>query len=405
MDPSFPQTHQAHQRGQNVRLMHQIYSAVTIPKVAYAADVWYTPTRKKEGASRCSGSVSVTNKLASIQRMATIAIMGVMCTTATDVLGLHAGLTPILLMLHQICHLVTLRLASLPETHPLHSVFHTWAKWYIKTHRSPLHELASTYNITFGSIEPTTPARSSPAYILKAKVPMLPLSEEAEEEEPIEEDVVQVYSDGSGLGGQVGAAAVMYWTGRGLRVLRYHLGPLTNHTVFEAEAVGLLLALHMLKYECDAPWAIVRLDNQAVLGALHICKPSPTQVIIDEIIAQMERNWAGASNPAYTLDVTWVWGHIGVEGNERVNREAKEAAKGHSSQKRNLPKFLTKAPLPKSISAQWQEFNTELMRRWKHKWAKSPWHTRISRINPTMPSNGFQKLMTGLSRSQASIIM
>ena len=125
--------------------------------------------------------------------------------------------------------------------------------------------------------------------------------------------------------------------------------------VFEAEAVGPLLALHMLKYKCDAPQAIVRLDNQAILGALHICKPSPMQAVIDKIIVQMERNWAGASNPAYTLNVTWVWGHSRVEGNERVDHEAKEAAKGHSSQKRNLLEFLTKALLPKSISVQWQE--------------------------------------------------
>ena len=84
------------------------------------------------------------------------------------------------------------------------------------------------------------------------------------------------------------------------------------------------------------------------------------QAIIDKIIVQMERNWAGASNPAYTLDVTWVQGHSRVKGNERVDCEAKEAAKGCSSQKRNLPKFLTKVPLLKSISVQQQEDNSEL---------------------------------------------
>ena len=141
------------------------------------------------------------------------------------------------------------------------------------------------------------------------------------------------------------------------------------------------------------------------MGALHIRKPSPAQAIIDEIITQMERNWAGASNPAYTLNITWVWGHSGVEGNERVDRKAKEVAKKCSSQKRNPLKFLTKAPLPKSILVQWQEFNSELVQRWKLEWAKSPRHVRISRINPTMLSNGFQNLMAGLSRSQASIIM
>ena len=144
-------------------------------------------------------------------------------------------------------------------------------------------------------------------YEIKAKAPTLPLGEEEmSENEQLGEDDIQVFTDGSGLYGQVGAAAVMYRRGQGPRVLRYHLGSLTEHTVFEAEAVGLLLALHMLKYERDIPWAVIRLDNQAVLGALHIRKPSPAQTIIDEILVQMERNWARVHDPAYTLEVTWV---------------------------------------------------------------------------------------------------
>ena len=193
--------------------------------------------------------------------MAAIAITGAMYTTATDVLDLHAGLTPIPLMLHWICHRVTLRLTSLPEMHLLHSTFCICAKWYIKSHRSMLHELASIYSITSDNIELTSPACSPPPYDLKAKVPMLPMSEEILEDEQLGEDIIQVFSDGSGLDGQVGATVVMYWRGQGLRVLRYLLGLLTKqcrHTVFEAEAVGLLLALHMLKYQHNAPWAIVQ---------------------------------------------------------------------------------------------------------------------------------------------------
>ena len=293
--------------GVNLRLMRQMYNAVAIPKLAYAADVWYIPTRKKEGASRCSSSIGVANRLISIQRMATIAITGAMRTTATDVLDLHAGLTPIPLMLHRICHRAALRLASLPVMHLLHSTFRTHAKRYIKSHRSPLHELASIYNITPDNIELSSPVHSPPAYEIKAKVPMLPLGEEeTSENEQLGEDDIQVFTDGSGLNGQVGTAAVMYRRGWVPRVLRYHLGSLMEHTMFEAEAVGLLLALHMLKYEHDIPWAIIRLDNQAVLGALPIHKPSPAQTIIDKILVQMERNWARARDPAYTLEVTWV---------------------------------------------------------------------------------------------------
>lgn len=187
-----------------------MYSMVTIPKLAYTANIWYTLTQKKDGASRCSSLVGVTNKLTSIKRMAAIEIMGAMCTTATDVLDGHAGLTPIPLMLHWICHWAKLRLVSLLEMHPLHSTFRTHAKWYIKSHRLPLHKLTSIYNIAPDNIESTSPAHSPPAYDLKAKVPLLPMSEEMSEDEELGEDVIQVFSDGLGLDGQVGATAVMY---------------------------------------------------------------------------------------------------------------------------------------------------------------------------------------------------
>ena len=57
---------------------------------------------------------------------------------------------------------------------------------------------------------------------------------------------LRVYSDGSDFQGGVGAAAVLYAPGRRRpRVLHYHLGPSTDHTVYEAEVVGTLLALEL----------------------------------------------------------------------------------------------------------------------------------------------------------------
>ena len=43
--------------------------------------------------------------------------------------------------------------------------------------------------------------------------------------------------------------------------------------------------------------------------------------------------------------------HSGVEGNEKVDGEAKDAAKGRTSQEHNLPSFLTTGKLPVSMSA------------------------------------------------------
>jgi ribonuclease HI len=38
--------------------------------------------------------------------------------------------------------------------------------------------------------------------------------------------------------------------------------------------------------------------------------------------------------------VTWVKGHAEIDGNEKVDTEAKKAAGGKTSKARNLPEFL-----------------------------------------------------------------
>ena len=152
------------------------------------------------------------------------------------------------LALWQACFWAALRFATLPESHPLHPLFCTRARHYIKSHRSPLHELALLLGTPPDRIECIMPVRTALAHKLKAKIHLSKLSEEAEDALRGDQSCIRLFSDGSGLDGGVSAAAVMYRPGRGPRVLRFHLGPLTDHTVFEAEAVGVILALHMLHF-------------------------------------------------------------------------------------------------------------------------------------------------------------
>ena len=84
--------------GVNLQLMHQMYCAVALPKMMYAAEVWYTPMHKREGAGKTSGSVGIMRRMALMQWMASMAITGALRTTPTDLLDLHAGLWPIHLM-------------------------------------------------------------------------------------------------------------------------------------------------------------------------------------------------------------------------------------------------------------------------------------------------------------------
>ena len=148
--------------------------------------------------------------------------------------NLHVGLWLVHLMLRQVCYRAALRLASLPEAHPLHAVFHKRTKWYIKTHRSPLHEIAALYSSAPEELETCGPVHPPPASTTKAKI-TVGGANDSEEVVPLEDDEVQLFSDRSGLDSKVGAAAVLYKCGQGPRMLRYSLGSLEEHMVFKPQ--------------------------------------------------------------------------------------------------------------------------------------------------------------------------
>jgi len=189
--------------------------------------------------------------------------------TTTDMMEILAGILPIQLLMHKICHRVALRIASLPSSHPLHSVFHLRARRYIKTHRSPLHELADIYKAHPWAVKMISPVWLPPGYVSRIQrfEGGLHVAQLAPPTSPLESSMgakaIQVFLDGSGIDGQVGAAVVLYSQGQDMRVLRYHLGALLKHMVFEAEAVGVLLALHLLELEDPMSGEVILTTRQS----------------------------------------------------------------------------------------------------------------------------------------------
>ena len=65
----------------------------------------------------------------------------------------HVNILPVELLMHKICHWAAIRLATLPESHPLHKLVlicaHQWVKW----HLSPIHVLLRTYKIKPAELE------------------------------------------------------------------------------------------------------------------------------------------------------------------------------------------------------------------------------------------------------------
>jgi hypothetical protein len=65
--------------GLSAKGMRQLYVSIAIPKMSYAADVWYTlPHKTNELSKKRTGSIKFTHKLQSAQRRATISMLGAM---------------------------------------------------------------------------------------------------------------------------------------------------------------------------------------------------------------------------------------------------------------------------------------------------------------------------------------
>ena len=407
----------------------QLYNTVAVPRFTYGAEVWYTLLHKPSGSQKTKGSVSVSNKLKSVQRKVAVAITGGLRTMAGDVLDVHAYILRIDLLLNKILYRAALRLCSLPKSHPLYAQVHSRSTHRAKRHLSPVHNLLRFANLNPKQVETISPVRRSPGYkkpfsliIPPSKDTALPLAQLTDNTM-----LVRVYSDGSGFEGGIGASAILYLKNRLIKSIRFFLGSDQEHTVYEAEGVGLVMGLHLLStlHSRFIHPTVLGSDSQAVIRALDNQRSHPSQYIIDEIhqsaenlhrkqdglINRAERelatlegeDWIGRPKGVINLQVHWVPGHVGFAPNEKADEEAKKAAQGHSSEAKYLPKFLRK-PLPLSVSALRQSNMTKIKKRWERRWKSSPREDILKSIDNSAPSKKYLCLIAGLDRRQASLL-
>jgi ribonuclease HI len=262
------------------------------------------------------------------------------------------NLLPVDLLFHKVLFRAAVHVASLPTTHPLHSLSRKAACRYVKRHKSPLHKLFYTAKIDPSTIETINATRRRPNYI--------PSFSSHIEDSKIDALVnaylnhtnrdISVFSDGSGFEGGIGAAAVLYVNGTVSSTLRYHLGSEKQHTVYEAEIVGLTLSLHLLtnlKRQLRNR-TILGTDSQAAIKALDNQRPHAAHYLLDHVHSMAEKlhakqdrllnvaarrdarnrgeELAIRKRGVIDLQIHWVPGHMDFEPNERADVEAKAAA-------------------------------------------------------------------------------
>jgi len=133
-----------------------------------------------------------------------------------------------------------------------------------------------------------------------------------------------IYTDGSGISGKIGAAAYNTTTEE---VSLQHLGSETHYNVYAAELTAISMAVTLWEKQIYVyPKCQIFTDSQSAGRSISQPRRQSGQSIIKSIIDQVDD--ITHQNPELhpELEILWIPGHHGIDGNERVDGEAKRAA-------------------------------------------------------------------------------
>jgi len=146
-------------------------------------------------------------------------------------------------------------------------------------------------------------------------------------------NVLCIYTDGSGIDGEIGAAA---YSSTLTKSEHQYLGKDTSFNVYAAELTAVDLAIGIVKNsnpiytEC-----IMDADSQATIKAIIKPKRQSGQEIIQGILYRIESLLL--QRPSLNITIKWIPGHMDIAGNELVDQEAKKAAKGKGCIRKAIP--------------------------------------------------------------------
>ncbi|KAF7354484.1 putative RNA-directed DNA polymerase from transposon X-element [Mycena venus] len=294
------------------------------------------------------------------------------------------------------------RLVTLPPSNLIYHIVRR-CRHIPRFHRSSIHHLLAAFPALrqqFETIDLQLDFASPPG-VLKSNI--APTKDQATKdmERVVRRGGVCVFMDGSGYEGGAGAAAVaMKGTEVGTHRTK-HLGSLVEHTVFESEVTGAILALDIVGSISRLREVDIFMDCQPAIQALTSPKPQPGQYLFALFHTLLRRLHRARSTLQVRLH--WVPAHTGIAGNEAVDELAKQAALGSSTALHaRITRFET--PLPVSKAAAIVAGSAEFVERWKAEWASSPRRRRLALYDDTTPSMSVARMYKDLTRPQCSIL-
>jgi len=191
-------------------------------------------------------------------------------------------------------------------------------------------------------------------------------------------------------------------------VLRYQLGSATNYSVCDAEAVGGILALWLLATHktIRRESTPIYTDSQDFLNLLSVPKTKSGIHLIKKIIRTADEAyaWYTVADHRPKFIFRWISQNDKIKGNIKADEEAKEAARGGSSDVVRLPPILHRR-LPFNAELAKANQLEKLHEEWKAEWSVSPRRNRMRLLDTTFPFDKYCSIVNSLTRAQGSIIL
>lgn len=214
------------------------------------------------------------------------------------------------------------------------------------------------------------------------------------------EQNLSIYTDGSGINGQIGAAAVCPPLQQTRSV---HMGTETTSTVYSAELRGISLALQIAKEYAERNGSrqtvAIYTDNQAAITSTAKPEGQSGAYILKEIAQQIQ----DIQDKGRLVKIRWIPAHVGVPGNEAADRAAKEATgwREDGSEGETASKPFQLHPLRTTLKT-WCK--AEVERAWRAKWHSETKGRACYRHTP-VPTNRILRLHQGLSKRQSALLV
>ena len=179
------------------------------------------------------------------------------------------------------------------------------------------------------------------------------------------ENVIEIYTDGSGIGGGIGAEI---WCVSGDQSRNKYIGKDTDINVYAAELEAINMAANLceelLSNSTLHTCVTIFTDSQPAITATIKPRKQSGQSFIKAAIQSLER--LKSCFPETPIVIKWIPGHRDIHGNERADEAAKHAAQ-------NPITHPQQTLLPSSLkSSKYQAIEAQCTREWESIWNHNP---------------------------------